>query len=396
MLLCVWRIALAVTTPLRAFVSVVLTALVAYHGLRGIMANHNTLQLLPVQGCCCGRCWARCARHRKGPRAGGCGPPPGPRARCACCPNTALWCGISPWPGCGAAGAAHAQPARLGASAAERRCVPGAAGAHVAWMAQSDFATRYAQDSFENSSPSSAGLPGYWADGSLLPPLSWCPGAALIALGVLRWRLRRCRRAAAPMASACSSTCWALARCCSRCAWAWAACLASSWATTFVLAGLLLLRWVPAVTPARLLGDHAGRGAADGHLLLAGGLALGRGVLVDQAGAQCPLNFPAPAMAHALQAVWASTRRCACWLARPGWRATCRSTCRPSPWCSSTPSRATRLDRHRRATALRPAGGGGAQPRRPHRARRRCSSWHAPAPTASSACRGPPSHKGHN
>ena len=35
--------------------------------------------------------------------------------------------------------------------------------------------------------------------------------------------------------------------------------LASSWATTFfVLAGLLLLRWVPAVTPARLLGATLG------------------------------------------------------------------------------------------------------------------------------------------
>ena len=48
MLWCVWRMALVITTPLRAFVAVVLTSLVAYHSLRGIMANHNTLQLLPV------------------------------------------------------------------------------------------------------------------------------------------------------------------------------------------------------------------------------------------------------------------------------------------------------------------------------------------------------------
>lgn len=45
---CIWRIALLVTTPARAFVSVALSSLLIYHGVHGIMANHNTIQLMPV------------------------------------------------------------------------------------------------------------------------------------------------------------------------------------------------------------------------------------------------------------------------------------------------------------------------------------------------------------
>ncbi|MDC8783716.1 glycosyltransferase family 39 protein [Roseateles koreensis] len=48
MQLFVWRIALLVTSPARAFASVVLSSLLIYHGVHGIMANHNTLQLMPV------------------------------------------------------------------------------------------------------------------------------------------------------------------------------------------------------------------------------------------------------------------------------------------------------------------------------------------------------------
>ncbi|MCV2349011.1 glycosyltransferase family 39 protein [Paucibacter sp. Y2R2-4] len=48
MQLFIWRIALLVTTPARAFVSVALSSLLIYHGVHGIMANHNTIQLMPV------------------------------------------------------------------------------------------------------------------------------------------------------------------------------------------------------------------------------------------------------------------------------------------------------------------------------------------------------------
>ena len=48
MLFFIWRIALLLTSPVRAFASVVLSSLLIYHGVHGIMANHNTLQLMPV------------------------------------------------------------------------------------------------------------------------------------------------------------------------------------------------------------------------------------------------------------------------------------------------------------------------------------------------------------
>ena len=48
MLFFIWRIALLVSDPARAFAAVVMTSLLIYHGVHGIMANHNTLQLMPV------------------------------------------------------------------------------------------------------------------------------------------------------------------------------------------------------------------------------------------------------------------------------------------------------------------------------------------------------------
>jgi len=48
MLIVVWRISLLVTTPARSLIAVMFTSLVIYHNIWGIVANHNTLQLLPV------------------------------------------------------------------------------------------------------------------------------------------------------------------------------------------------------------------------------------------------------------------------------------------------------------------------------------------------------------
>ena len=48
MLLIVWRIALLVSTPPRALIAVLFTSLIFYHGVNGIVADQNTLQLMPV------------------------------------------------------------------------------------------------------------------------------------------------------------------------------------------------------------------------------------------------------------------------------------------------------------------------------------------------------------
>ena len=48
MLLVVWRIALLVTTPARALMTVVLTSLVIYHNVNGLQVSSNLMQLLPT------------------------------------------------------------------------------------------------------------------------------------------------------------------------------------------------------------------------------------------------------------------------------------------------------------------------------------------------------------
>jgi len=48
MLLIVWRIALMVMSPARAVMAVVLSAIVFYHSIHGIISDQNTLQLMPI------------------------------------------------------------------------------------------------------------------------------------------------------------------------------------------------------------------------------------------------------------------------------------------------------------------------------------------------------------
>lgn len=310
MLACVWRIALALTTPLRAFVAVVLTSLVAYHGLRGIMANHNTLQLMPVGLLL----WAVLGAVRASGRwrwalwalAGAAA------ALCLLSKYSAviwfaaigLWVALDPrmrslraW-----------GPVLLAAAVCLVLLTP-----HIAWMAQADFPTlRYAQHSVEAGTPPPPGEapPSHWSDlwafalaqiGRLLP--------ALLGLGLLRWGLRRADAATPPATRATSEE---------RFVWIMGLGplaitlllgvggihLASSWATTFfVLFGVLLLRWVPSVEPARLLKVALIVGVS-AEIVLAGGLAIGRSVLVDRLGRAARSTFPAPALAQELDRAW--------------------------------------------------------------------------------------------
>lgn len=48
MLLVVWRIALLITTPARALMSVMLTSLVVYHNVNGLQVSSNLMQLFPT------------------------------------------------------------------------------------------------------------------------------------------------------------------------------------------------------------------------------------------------------------------------------------------------------------------------------------------------------------
>jgi hypothetical protein len=178
---------------------------------------------------------------------------------------------------------------------------------HLAWIAESGFASlHYAERSVEQGI---AGNRSHWVDlwdfattqlGRMVP--------ALLALAWLRGLLRRDAVAAAPPAvlgerrfvlfMGLGPLLLTLAL------GVGGVHLAASWATTFyVFFGLLLLRWVPAVAPARLLRATLVVGVAM-ELVLAGGLALGRGVGVELLGRPARSNFPAPALAGQLEQVW--------------------------------------------------------------------------------------------
>ena len=303
MLWCLWRMALTVTAPARAFVALVLTALVAYHGLRGIMANHNTLQLLPVGGLLWSVLWAVREQDR--------------------------WRWLR-WAAVGAAAALAFlskysalvwfavigvwllqdprmrtvrawAPVALAAVVALAGVAP-----HIAWMAEANFETlRYAENSVENGIGGNA---SHWVDlGYFITAQLGRVAPALIALGLLAWGLRR----AAPATGPAPGPEWRFALFMGLGPLALTLALgvggvhlAASWATTFyVFFGVLLLRWVPAAEPARLLKAALIVGVA-AELVLAGGLALGRGVLVDVMGRSARSNFPAPALAQQLDQVW--------------------------------------------------------------------------------------------
>jgi hypothetical protein len=314
MLYCVWRMALLVTTPVRALVAVVFTSLIAYHGLRGIMANHNTLQLLPVGLLL----WSVLAAVRAVGRrrwllwalVGAAA------ALCVLSKYSAgiwfaaigLWLVIEPrmhrlqaW-----------GPVLLAVAVGLLLLAP-----HIAWMAQTDFATlRYAQQSVDGHAPSLSGTaapppPSHWVDlwnfttaqlGRLTP--------ALLAFAALCGALRKAPRVAPELPPDTARErrfvgFMALGPVALTLLLGVAGVhLASSWATTFfVLFGVLLLRWTPFVDPARLLKITLCIGIA-AQVILAGGLAMGRGLLVDQLGRSARSNFPAPALALELEQVW--------------------------------------------------------------------------------------------
>jgi len=303
MLWCLWRMALVVTTPLRAFVALVLTALVAYHGLRGIMANHNTLQLLPVALLLWSVLWA--VRHQDRWRwlrwAA-----VGAAAALALLSkySTLIWLAVI--------GAWLLQDARM---RARRAWLPVGLAAlvalagvapHIAWLARSDFAPlHYAEHSVEH------GIGGHasrWVDlGFFVTAQLARVAPAVIALALLRRGLRRAPPAAPPVhgAERRFALFMGLGPLLLTAGLGVAGVhLAASWATTFyVFFGVLLLRWVPEADSVRLLRVTLIVGVA-AELLLAGGLALGRGVLVDALGRTARSNFPAPALAQQIERDW--------------------------------------------------------------------------------------------
>lgn len=314
MMFAVWRIALGLTTPVRAFAAVVLTSLLAYHGLRGIMANHNTLQLMPVGFLLLATLAAVRAMNVGGWRAWGLWVLVGAvSALCLLSKYSAViaMASLGLWMLLDAR--MRSLRAWMGVALALLVCVllmlP-----HLMWLKEAGFPTlRYANKVFQGDEGSAmATAANHWVDlrrfaaaqlGRVLP----------MVLGLLALRFVLRRDPALPVRH--QGSMWGEE---SRFVWvvglgpllmtlvlgALGVHLMSSWATTFfVLFGVLALRWVPQVEPACLLKAVVVVGLT-AELVLAGGLALGRGVLVDSMGRASRSNFPAQALASALTAQW--------------------------------------------------------------------------------------------
>ena len=304
MLFFVWRIALMVTSPARAFAAVVLTSLLIYHGVHGIMANHNTLQLMPVGlllwlGLLAVReqQWWRWALV--GVAA----------ALCLLAKYSALiWLAVigvwllqdlrmRSWRAWGGVALALAVCAVL-------------VGPHIEWLVREGYPTLgYAGAAVQGQHDADA--VGHWGRLWMFVIVQVSRALpTLIGLGLLYALVRKAPVVAAPkgtprapewrfvlfmalgpvlLTSALGVT---------------GVRLGSAWAATFfVLFGVWAMRWIPSVAPARLVRTVLWVGLGL-EVLLASGMAVGSGWLVDWHGRPARSNFPSELLARQLDAIW--------------------------------------------------------------------------------------------
>lgn len=321
----IWRIALMVTTPTRAFVSVVLSSLLVYHGIHGIMANHNTLQLMPVGLLL----WLSLGAVR----AQGAGAEGGGQVlwwRWALVGAAAALCLLSKYSALvwlAVIGLWLLQDRRMwswrawaGVALAVIVCVV-LVSPHIGWLMQDGSpGLSYAGNAMQGKNDHDqmnhwARLANFWVVqlGRVLP--------LLLGLGALLLLLKRVTRKAALQTQVSELDT------CPRASSEWRFVLfmglgpmllttvlgvfgirlGSAWAATyFVMAGVLALLWVPSkpgLSSALLLRSVLWVGIV-AELVLALGMALGSGWLADLSGRGARSNFPAAKLARQLDAVW--------------------------------------------------------------------------------------------
>jgi len=322
----IWRIALMVTTPARAFVSVVLSSLLVYHGIHGIMANHNTLQLMPVGLLL----WLTLGAVRaQGKSAGGAGGQ-GQMWRWALVGGAAALCLLSKYSALvwlAVIGLWLVQDRRMwnwrawaGVAFAVAVCMV-LVSPHIGWlMHEGSPGLSYAGKAMQGKNDPDhmnhwARLANFWVVqlARVLPLLLGLGALLLVLKRVARGLdlqthssdLDTCPRASSEwrfvlfMGLGPMLLTTALGVCGIRLGSAWAA-------TYFVMAGVLALLWVPSkpgLSSALLLRSVLWVGIV-AELVLALGMALGSGWLADLSGRGARSNFPAARLARQLDAVW--------------------------------------------------------------------------------------------
>ncbi|MBB4842040.1 4-amino-4-deoxy-L-arabinose transferase-like glycosyltransferase [Paucibacter oligotrophus] len=322
----IWRIALMVTTPVRAFASVVLSSLLVYHGIHGIMANHNTLQLMPVGLLL----WLTLGAVRA---QGGAGQQQ-PWWRWALVGVAAALCLLSKYSALvwlAVIGLWLAQDRRMwhwrawvGVALALAVCAL-LVSPHISWLLQEGspglgYAGKAMQGKNDHDNLGHwARLANFWVVqlGRVLP--------LLLGLGALLLLLKRALHKAQLQAQlqaqpaeldACPSTSpeWRFVlfmglgpMLLTTLLGAFGIRLGSAWAATyFVMAGVLALLWLPSkpgLSGALLLRSVLWVGVV-AELVLALGMAFGAGWLADMGGRGARSNFPAARLARQLDAVW--------------------------------------------------------------------------------------------
>jgi hypothetical protein len=301
-LLVSWRISLLLTTPARAASAVILTSLVIYHNVWGIVSNHNTLQLLPIALLL----WASLLAVRQ-PQWWRWGLVGLIAAVCVLTKYSALiWLAVlglwmisdrrmyrpKPWIGVAFA----ALIALLAISP------------HVEWLIREGYQTLKYLENQTKEHTSYLSMLGRFLLSQMgrISPLC-------IAFGILYWSLRR-DRLKQPLASLptplipnewrfiCVMTCGPLLL--TLISGAYMMNLRANWGTTFfILSGLFAIRWLTVIDERKLIESVLKLGLII-NLLLALWMAFTNGFLVDMIDRTSRVNFPTLEFAKQVDKTW--------------------------------------------------------------------------------------------
>ncbi len=308
MLIVVWRITLLLTTPARAATAVILTSLVIYYNIWGIVANHNTLQLLPVSLLL----WS-CLIAVRQPQWWRWGLVGIMAAVCLLTKYSAvIWVAVigvwmifdarmhrlKPWLG-----------VFFALLIALIAIVP-----HVEWLMREGYQTlRYLENQTKEHTNYFSMVAKFISSqlGRVLP--------LLIAFAILYWTLRRDALKSSEPSAPLTLTAFETKEWRFICmmtlgpllvvliAGAFMMNLRANWGTTFLIfAGLFATCWLPVIDEKKMLGVAIKLGFVI-NLLIALWMSISNGLLVDMVGRTSRVNFPTLAFANQIDQIWSDS-----------------------------------------------------------------------------------------